>query len=98
MYRLIDAQSYRGEKILVIGGGDSAAERGATEDVVDDFIDRDWHQWCHGFRWHHAGRRKVDDELVHGSKSFRSGLGLVIPQSVVTDVVSILWDSLSGGA
>jgi len=27
MYRLIDAQSYRGEKILVVGGGDSAAER-----------------------------------------------------------------------
>jgi len=26
MYRLIDAQSYRGERILVVGGGDSAAE------------------------------------------------------------------------
>jgi len=26
MYRLVDAQSYRGERILVVGGGDSAAE------------------------------------------------------------------------
>ena len=26
MYRLIDAQSYRGQRILVVGGGDSAAE------------------------------------------------------------------------
>ena len=26
MYRLIDAESYQGQKILVVGGGDSAAE------------------------------------------------------------------------